>query len=102
MIITTTCPNLACAHSVDVEFTPGSPAQTYGPPEQCDPGSDDEFAPDTCPECGAALDTDTIIETANNRVSGDKEARSEAHDRTRAEWRSEMRNVKTEFGGREY
>lgn len=82
MTIKTICPNLACEASIQVEFTPGQQAQTYGPPERCHDGSGDECDPDTCPECGAKLDVAKIREQA---VKAAEEDRTE-WELARARW----------------
>lgn len=45
-----------CEQEIEVRITPGSPAQTYGPPERCSPGDPwDIEIPETCPRCGRKL-----------------------------------------------
>jgi hypothetical protein len=45
------CPE--CEADLDVTYYPGSPGQTYGPPEQCSPPEGDDIdCPEECPECG--------------------------------------------------
>ena len=41
-----------CEGEIKVDYYPGSPAQTYGPPERCDPGDPDYLDhPGNCPHC---------------------------------------------------
>lgn len=96
MTIKTYCPNLACEAEIEVDYTPGEPAKTYGPPERCHDGSADEFSPDKCPECGAALDEAKI----EAQAAEDAEDAQTEREISKAEWREHSR--RSEFGGRDY
>jgi len=52
-----TCPG--CEREFRVRAYPGSPAQTYGPPEDCSPAEPAEYFPDNCPGCNLEIDEET-------------------------------------------
>lgn len=55
------CPNDECEEYVDCCYYPGSPGQTYGPPERCyPPEGDDIDIPAECPHCGYEFTDDDL------------------------------------------
>lgn len=75
-----TCPR--CDHEQEVGVILGSPAQTYGPPENCDPGSPDEVdSGRECERCGHEFAEDALCEKASNIAR----ERFEAYEETKYE-----------------
>ena len=50
------CP--CCGHEINVHFIAGEKAQAYGPPENCHPGSPDEWEDPVGCECACYLSGD--------------------------------------------
>jgi hypothetical protein len=68
-----TCPK--CDNEQEVGVILGEAAQTYGPPENCYPGSPHEVdSGGACEKCGCEFDEGTLcekaIETARDRAEG--------------------------------
>ena len=62
MTFTYHCPNCDCA--LEITYTFGEDAKTYGPPEQCHDGWPSEYGPEQCSKCGEALNSADIEEKA--------------------------------------
>lgn len=57
------CKNCDHEFTLDIEYTPYIPAQTYGPPENCYPeegGDFDIIKNDHCPKCDSKVDNDSV------------------------------------------
>ena len=73
------CPN--CNTEFGCEYTPGIPAQIYGPPERCYEAEPATVSVEYCPTCDFALDYDSLCEAG-------AEARQEAIEEA-AEYKAE-------------
>lgn len=74
-----------CGAETEVSVTLITPAQTYGPPENCSPEEGGEHEPENC-ECGQPIDSDTVQEKAANKLAEMKEwYADEENDRRRDE-----------------
>jgi hypothetical protein len=50
------CPNEECEAEILVDYYPGDPGCTYGPPERCYPPEGAYLeAPEACPSCGEKI-----------------------------------------------
>jgi len=66
------CPN--CEEEFEVGFEPGSPGNTYGPPERCYEAEPSFYdIPEDCPECGESFskqDIERMEERADEEMKG--------------------------------
>ena len=63
-----------CDHEFEITVYPGTPAQTYGPPENCYPEEPPEFEPSECPKCEEIPDEETIYDhAADNQIAAEEE-----------------------------
>ncbi len=77
MTISFKCP--WCDLEFEVDATPGEQAVTWGPPENCTPGSADDFEPENCPGCGAKLDEKELAKKLEEKIT-DKYYDTDDHD----------------------
>jgi hypothetical protein len=55
-----------CGQEFEVNVTPVTPAQTYGPPENCYPEEGGEIEPEECEHCGCKVDSATCHEKSGD------------------------------------
>lgn len=82
-----------CDHEFEIDVEPITPAQTYGPPENCYPAEGGGFEPETCPECDHPVKAEKVYDDAAETLQASEDDYWEA----KAEMMQEQKEYFNEY-----